>query len=96
MMTAPPPRGGLHFDRRRRKLLGSPRADAHAASFSHERPGARQPQAAARSRDDGDFVRELQIHLFGPAAGEIVQAPVDRLIGHLECVPLQEFLFEWQ
>ena len=82
------------FDSRGSELLGTPTANANTAAFADERSGAREAEPATGPGNDRNLVGELQIHLLRRAAGQIVEAPVERMICHLEFVLLQEFFLE--
>src|SRR5204863_9357348 len=49
-------------------------ADDHTRAFGGERGGAREPETAARSGDDGDGVAELEIHGGDQREGTPVQS----------------------
>jgi hypothetical protein len=43
--------------------VGGPGREAHPAPFGRQRACARETEPAARSGDEGDLARELQIHV---------------------------------
>ena len=59
-----PGRSATRFDLERRlaEPLRAARAEAHAAAFGDQRPGAGQPEPAARAGDDRNLVGESEIH----------------------------------